>query len=162
MKKIVVCVKQVPEVTDVQVDPTTGTLLREGVQSILNPFCEYALDHAARIKQADADIEVIAICMGPPQAEDALRRCLELGADRAILLTDRKFAGADTWATAHTLAEVIRQLIPDFTLILAIKQTLMVIPPRLDLKSQKFWVYLNHLWHECEPDGRREACAGQT
>ena len=124
MKKIVVCVKQVPEVTDVQVDPTTGTLLREGVQSILNPFCEYALDHAARIKQADAEIEVIAICMGPPQAEDALRRCLELGADRAILLTDRKFAGADTWATAYTLAEVIRQLIPDFTLILAGKQAI--------------------------------------
>ncbi len=124
MKKIVVLVKQVPEVTDVQVDPTTGTLIREGVQSILNPFCEYALDHAARIKQENADVEVTAICMGPPQAESALLRCLELGADRAVLVTDRKFAGADTWATAYTLAEVIRHITPDCSLVLTGKQAI--------------------------------------
>lgn len=124
MIQIVVCVKQVPEVNDVQVDPTTGTLIREGVQSILNPFCEYALDHAARIKEDHPEVEVIAISMGPPQAESALRRCLELGADRAILVTDRKFAGADTWATALTLAEAIRQLIPEFSLILTGKQAI--------------------------------------
>ena len=124
MIKIVVFVKQVPEVTDVQVDPANGTLLREGVQSILNPFCEYALDHAAHIKQADPDVQVIAISMGPPQADAALVRCLELGADRAVLVTDRKFAGADTWATAYTLAQVVRQVVPDFNLILAGKQAI--------------------------------------
>ncbi|MDO9122392.1 MAG: electron transfer flavoprotein subunit beta, partial [Anaerolineaceae bacterium] len=95
--KIVVCIKQVPEVTNVQVDPETGTLIREGVKSILNPFCEYALDHAVRLKQEFDDVTISVICMGPPQAKDALLRCLELGADEGILVTDRKFAGADSW-----------------------------------------------------------------
>jgi electron transfer flavoprotein beta subunit len=122
--KIIVCIKQVPEVTDVQVDPKTGTLIREGVKAILNPFCEYALDHAARIARAHQGVEIIAISMGPPQARDALMRCLELGADRAILVTDRKFAGADTWATALTLAEAIRGAAPDFDLILTGKQAI--------------------------------------
>jgi len=122
--KIVVCVKQVPEVTDVQVDPKTGTLIREGVKAILNPFCEYALDHAVRIARANEDVQIIALTMGPPQARSALLRCLELGADQAILATDRKFAGADTWATALTLAEVIRFSVPDFDLILAGKQAI--------------------------------------
>jgi len=94
---IVVCVKQVPEITDVKVNPETGTLIREGITSILNPFCEYALDHAIALKSADSGIEVIALTMGPPQARAALLRCLELGADRAVLISDRKFAGADTW-----------------------------------------------------------------
>jgi electron transfer flavoprotein alpha/beta subunit len=74
--KIVVCVKQVPEITDVNVDPETGTLIREGVAAILNPFCEYALDHAVRLKSAYKEAEVIAITMGPPQAKSALYRCL--------------------------------------------------------------------------------------
>ena len=97
--KIVVCVKQVPEITDVNVDPETGTLIREGVSSILNPFCEYALDHAVMLKSEVEDTEVITVTMGPPQARSALYRCLELGADRALLVSDRKFAGADTWAS---------------------------------------------------------------
>ena len=122
--KIVVCVKQVPEVSNVQVDPVSGTLIREGVQSILNPFCEYALDHAVRIKQANEDAQIITISMGPPQAKDVLLRSLELGADEAILVTDRKFAGADTWATAYTLAEAIRFAVPDFDLILMGKQAI--------------------------------------
>lgn len=122
--KIVVCVKQVPEVTNVQVDPVTGTLIREGVKSILNPFCEYALDHAVRLKQAHAGIEVIAITMGPPQARDALLRALELGADRAFLVCGREFAGADTWATALTLAEAIKIAVPDFDLVLVGKQAI--------------------------------------
>ena len=84
--KIVVCVKQVPEITDVNVNPQTGTLIREGVTSILNPFCEYALDHAARLNSAHNEAEVIAITMGPPQAKSALYRCLELGTDRAVLV----------------------------------------------------------------------------
>jgi electron transfer flavoprotein alpha/beta subunit len=122
--KIVVCVKQVPEITNVRVHPETGTLVREGVASILNPFCEYALDHAVRLKAANPDIEIIAVSMGPPQAQSALMRCLELGADRAILVSDRKFAGADTWATALTLATVIRKAEPDADLILVGKQAI--------------------------------------
>jgi electron transfer flavoprotein beta subunit len=122
--KIVVCVKQVPEITNVRVNPETGTLIREGVASILNPFCEYALDHAVRLKADNPDIEVIAVSMGPPQAQSALMRCLELGADRAILVSDRKFAGADTWATALTLAAVIRTAVADSDLILVGKQAI--------------------------------------
>jgi electron transfer flavoprotein beta subunit len=122
--KLVVCVKQVPEITNVRVNPETGTLVREGVASILNPFCEYALDHAVKLKAADPEIEIIAVSMGPPQAESALMRCLELGADRAVLVSDRKFAGADTWATALTLAAVIRKAVPDPDLILVGKQAI--------------------------------------
>jgi electron transfer flavoprotein alpha/beta subunit len=122
--KLVVCVKQVPEITNVRVNPETGTLIREGVASILNPFCEYALDHAVRLKAQNPDIEIIAVSMGPPQAQSALMRCLELGADRAILVSDRKFAGADTWATALTLAAVIRTAEPDADLILVGKQAI--------------------------------------
>ncbi len=122
--KIVVCVKQVPEVTNVQVDPVSGTLIREGVKSILNPFCEYALDHAVRIARANEDTRIYAITMGPPQARDVLLRSIELGADEGILVTDRKFAGADTWATAYTLATAIRHTVPDFDLILVGKQAI--------------------------------------
>jgi electron transfer flavoprotein alpha/beta subunit len=122
--KIVVCVKQVPEITDVKVNPETGTLIREGVTSILNPFCEYALDHAQNLKFEMPDIEVIALTMGPPQARSALLRCLELGADRAVLVSDRKFAGADTWATALTLSAAIKIAVPDFSLILMGKQAI--------------------------------------
>ena len=122
--KIVVCVKQVPEITDVKVNPETGTLVREGVSSILNPFCEYALDHAVRLKSAHQELDVIAVTMGPPQAKSALFRCLELGADRAVLVSDRKFAGADTWATALTLSAAIRRVVPDFNLILLGKQAI--------------------------------------
>ena len=122
--KIVVCVKQVPEITDVKVNPETGTLIREGITSILNPFCEYALDHALNLKSEIPDIEVIALTMGPPQARSALLRCLELGADRAVLVSDRKFAGADTWATALTLSAAIKIAVPDFSLILMGKQAI--------------------------------------
>ena len=122
--KIVVCVKQVPEVTNVQVDPKTGTLIREGVKSILNPFCEYALDHAVRIKNSVPGVSITVITMGPPQARDVLVRSLELGADEGVLITDRKFAGADTWATSLTLAEAIRRAVPDFELVLVGKQAI--------------------------------------
>ena len=122
--KIVVCVKQVPEITDVKVNPETGTLMREGITSILNPFCEYALDHALDLKSEMPDIEVIAVTMGPPQARSALFRCLELGADRAVLISDRKFAGADTWATALTLSAAIRAAVPDFSLVMMGKQAI--------------------------------------
>lgn len=120
--KIVVCVKQVPDIADVKVDPETGTLVREGMASALNPFCEYALDHAARLKNSRDNIEITVVSMGPPQARVALLRCLELESDRAVLVSDFKFAGSDTWATAWTLAEVIRKIVPDFDLILVGKQ----------------------------------------
>jgi electron transfer flavoprotein beta subunit len=122
--KIVVCVKQVPEIADVKVNPKTGTLVREGVSSILNPFCEYALDHAVRLKSAHQEAEIIAVTMGPPQAKSALFRCLELGADRAVLVSDRKFAGADTWATALTLAAALKSAVPDYNLIMMGKQAI--------------------------------------
>lgn len=124
MMKIVVLAKQVPEIAEVQVNPETGTLMREGVAAILNPFCEYALDHAVRLQRERPGVEIVAVSMGPPQAAAALARCLELGADRAVLASDRRFAGADTWATALTLAAVIRREVPDFDLVLVGKQAI--------------------------------------
>ena len=122
--KIIVCVKQVPEIAEVQIDPETGTLIREGVDSILNPFCEYAVEMALSIKRQHPETETVAMSMGPFQAKAALMRCLEMGIDRAVLLADRKFAGADTWATALTLAEAIRTIEGGFDLILAGKQAI--------------------------------------
>ncbi len=124
--KIVVLAKQVPEADKVAVDPETGTLIREGVAAILNPYCEYALDEAVKLKNTypEMEIEVIAISMGPPFAAEALMRCLELGADEAYLLSDRKFAGSDVWATSTALKEGVAKLVPDFDLILAGKQAI--------------------------------------
>jgi electron transfer flavoprotein beta subunit len=122
--KIVICVKQVPEITEVKINPETGTLIREGVASILNPFCEYAIELGLALKRHYGDIEIVAISMGPPQAKAALMRCLEMGTDRAILLSDRKFAGSDTWATAKTMAEAIMAMEGDFDLILVGKQAI--------------------------------------
>ncbi len=124
--KIVITIKQVPEANKVAINPKTGTLIREGVESILNPFCEYALDMAIHLREKyfDLKMEIIAISMGPPQAKYALIRCLELGADRAYLLSDRKFAGSDVWATALTLKEGILKKIGDYDLILAGKQAI--------------------------------------
>jgi len=122
--KILICVKQVPEITNVKINPETGTLIREGVDSILNPFCEYAVEMALDLKRHYGDIETVAITMGPSQARSALMRCLEMGIDRAILLADMKFAGSDTWATAFTLAEAIRSMEGDFNMILVGKQAI--------------------------------------
>ncbi len=109
--KFVVCVKQVPDTTEVEVDPETGTIIREGVPSVLNAFDEFALNVAVQLKESiDEDVEITALSMGPPQAKDALTKCLAIGADKALLLTDRVFAGADTWATAVTLARSIKKL----------------------------------------------------
>ena len=112
--KIVVCIKQVPDTTEVKVDEKTGTLIREGVPSIINPFDQFAMEEGVRLQQllteGDDKPELIAISMGPPQARTELMKCLALGADRAILLTDRSFAGADTWVTALTLSLAIKKL----------------------------------------------------
>jgi electron transfer flavoprotein beta subunit len=110
-KDIIVCVKQVPDTQEIRIDPETGTLIREGVPSILNPFDEYALNLAIEIRDRFMeDSEIIALSMGPMQAGEALRKCLAIGADSAILLSDRAFAGADTYATAHTLATAIKRI----------------------------------------------------
>ncbi|MFZ5453459.1 MAG: electron transfer flavoprotein subunit beta/FixA family protein [Thermodesulfobacteriota bacterium] len=107
--KIVVCIKQVPETQDVRLDPVTHTLKREGIKSIINPFDLYALEEGLRVRESQGGT-VTVLTMGPPQAEEALREALGLGADAAVLLSDRAFAGADTWATALTLAKAIEKL----------------------------------------------------
>lgn len=106
---IVVCIKQVPEITEVKIDPETRTLIRNGVPSIVNPFDEIAVEEAVRIKER-VGATVAVVTMGPPQARDALLKCLAMGADKAVLITDRAFAGADTWATAYTLSQVIKKM----------------------------------------------------
>ncbi len=107
--KIIVCVKQVPDTNEVRIDPVKGTLIRDGVPSILNPDDGNALEAALQIKDADPDTEVAVLTMGPPQAAHMLRECLAMGADTAYLLSDRVFGGADTCATSTTLAAGIRK-----------------------------------------------------
>ncbi|MBN2588171.1 MAG: electron transfer flavoprotein subunit beta/FixA family protein [Candidatus Fermentibacteraceae bacterium] len=104
--RIVVAVKQVPDTSEVRIDEERGTLIREGVPSILNPFDEYALEEAMRWRD-ELGGSVTVVTMGPPQAEAVLREAVSMGADDALLLSDRAFAGADTWATSHTLARAV-------------------------------------------------------
>jgi electron transfer flavoprotein beta subunit len=107
--KIVVCIKQVPDTTDVSIDPETRTLVREGVESITNPFDEYAVEEALLTREEYGG-EVHVITMGPPQAIEVLKNALAVGADFVYLVSDKAFAGADTWATAYTLAQAIRKI----------------------------------------------------
>ncbi|MGQ9689262.1 MAG: electron transfer flavoprotein subunit beta/FixA family protein [Desulfobaccales bacterium] len=109
MLHIIVCIKQVPETQEVRLDPETHTLRREGIKSIINPFDLYAVEEGLRVREAQGG-SVTLITMGPPQAEEALREALGYGADAAVLVSDRAFAGADTWATALTLARAIEKL----------------------------------------------------
>jgi len=120
--KIIVCVKQVPDAKDVRLDPKTNTLAREGVQSIMNPYDRHALEEGVRLKEQYGGT-VTAVSMGPPQAQETLREAISCGADDAILVSDRAFAGADTWATTYTLSMAIRKL-GDFDLILCGKQAI--------------------------------------
>lgn len=119
---IAVCIKQVPDTKNVRIDPDTHTLVRQGVESIVNPFDLFAVEAALRIKDQNG-ARVTAITMGPPQADQALRDTISLGVDDAILLSDRAFAGADTWATSTTLSAAIRK-IGDVDLILCGKQAI--------------------------------------
>lgn len=119
--KIVVCVKQVPDTTEIRLDPKTGTLIRDGVPSIINPDDKAGLEEALRLKDKFG-AHVTVITMGPPQADLALRECIAMGVDRAILLTDRKFAGADTLATSHALAAAINEL--EYDLVIAGRQAI--------------------------------------
>jgi len=106
---IIVCIKQVPDTNEVKIDPKTGTLKREGVPTIMNPDDKHALIEAVKIKNKVKG-KVTVLSMGPPQAEEALREALALGADEAILLSDRAFAGSDTWATANAIGGAIKTI----------------------------------------------------
>lgn len=117
---IVVCVKQVPDTNEVNWDPETKTLIREGIAQIVNPFDKNALEAALQIRESLGGT-VTLISMGPPQAKEALKECLAMGADEAIILSDKAFAGSDTWATSYTLAKGIKKL-KDYHLILCGKQ----------------------------------------
>lgn len=118
---IVVCLKQVPDTTAVRIDPVTGTLIRDGVPSIINPEDKHALEEALVLKE-NLGAKVTIVSMGPPQAEVALREALAMGADEAILLADRAFAGSDTLATSNALAGVLRKL--DYDIIFAGRQAI--------------------------------------
>jgi electron transfer flavoprotein beta subunit len=105
----VVCIKQVPDSAQIRVHPVTNTIMRQGVPSIINPYDLFALEEALRLRDA-AGGQVTILTMGPPMAEDSLRKALVYGADRAVLLTDRHFAGSDTLATTYALAQAIRKI----------------------------------------------------
>ena len=119
--KIVVCLKQVPDTTVVKIDPKTGTLIRDGVPSIINPEDKHALEAALQLKD-NYGAHVTVISMGPPQAKNALREALCMGADEAILLTDRAFGGADTLATSKAIAAAIKEL--EYDIIFAGRQAI--------------------------------------
>jgi len=106
---VVVCIKQVPNTTEVKINPETNTLIRDGVESIINPFDENALE-AALVLKDKTGCKVTVLTMGPPQAEAALREALSRGVDDVVLLCDRAFAGSDTWATSYAIAQAIRNL----------------------------------------------------
>jgi len=118
----VVCIKQVPGTTEIKIDPKTNTLVREGVQSIINPFDCYAIEEGVRLREKCGG-KVTVITMGPPQADAALRESISLGADEAVLVSDRAFAGSDTWATSYVLSKAIEK-IGEVDVVICGKQTL--------------------------------------
>ena len=115
--KIIVCIKQVPDTTDIKWTEN-NTIQREGVESVINPFDVYAINMALSIKEKLNDVEISVLTMGPNQAEDILRRAIAVGCDNGILISDKKFAGADTFATAKTLSAAIKTKLSDFDLII--------------------------------------------
>jgi electron transfer flavoprotein beta subunit len=121
--RVVVLIKQVPDTTEVRIDRETNTLIREGVPSIINPFDTYAVEEGLRIRERAGEGSVTVVSMGPPQVEDALRETIALGVDEAVLVSDRAFAGSDTWSTSYTLAAAIRKL-PGFDIVLCGKQAI--------------------------------------
>jgi electron transfer flavoprotein beta subunit len=119
---IIVLIKQVPDTTEVKLDPKTGNLIREGIDSIINPDDKHALEAAIQLKETSGG-KVTAVTMGPPQAIDAISEALGMGVDKGILLSDRAFAGADTWATSSTLGKAIEK-IGQYDLILCGRQAI--------------------------------------
>lgn len=143
--KIVVCIKQVPDTTDIKWTEN-NTIQREGVESIMNPYDVWALEAALKIKKTHFKVSITALTMGPAQADEMLKKAVALGADDAILLCDKKFAGADTYATAKTLAKAVSEKLPDTDLIICgqfaidgdTAQTGPGIASRLDLPQVTF------------------------
>ncbi|KPJ60357.1 MAG: electron transfer flavoprotein subunit beta [Latescibacteria bacterium DG_63] len=118
----IVCIKQVPESPNVGIDPSTNTLIREGIPSIINPFDMYAIEEALLLKDKFGG-KVTVLTMGPPQAVEALREAIAMGADEALLLSDKAFAGADTWATSYTLAKAVEK-IAEYDIVFCGKQAI--------------------------------------
>ncbi len=115
--KILVCIKQVPDTTDIKWTEN-NTIQREGVESIINPYDVYAIEEALKLKRTIEDTDITVLTMGPQQASEMLRKAIAVGCDRGILISDKKFAGADTYATSTTLASAIKSKFPDFDLII--------------------------------------------
>jgi electron transfer flavoprotein beta subunit len=120
---IIVCIKQVPGSTQVKINPETGTLMRDSVEAVVNPFDEYAIEEAIRVKEKVGAGNVKVITMGPPQADAALRSAISMGADEGFLVSDRAFAGSDTWATSYTVSKGI-QALGEYDLIICGKQAI--------------------------------------
>jgi electron transfer flavoprotein beta subunit len=145
---IIVLVKQVPDTSEVKINRETNTLIRDGVPSIINPYDRYAIEEALRLREKHGG-KVTAVTMGPPQAAEALKEAVSLGADDVVLLSDRAFAGADTWATSYALSQGIRK-IGDFDLVIAGKQaidgdTAQVGPETADMLGIPFVAYIRKI-----------------
>lgn len=145
---IIVLVKQVPDTSEVRINRETNTLIRDGVPSIINPFDMYAIEEALRLREKHGG-KVTALTMGPPQAAEALKEAVSLGVDDVVLLSDRSFAGADTWATSYALSQGIRK-IGAYDLIIAGKQaidgdTAQVGPETADMLGVPFVAYIKKI-----------------
>jgi electron transfer flavoprotein beta subunit len=145
---IIVLVKQVPDTSEVKINRETNTLIRDGVPSIINPFDMFALEEALRLREKHGG-KVTAVTMGPPQAADALKETVAMGVDDVVLLSDRAFAGADTWATSYALSQGIKK-IGNYDLIIAGKQaidgdTAQVGPETADMLGIPFVAYIRKI-----------------
>ncbi|MFA5316056.1 MAG: electron transfer flavoprotein subunit beta/FixA family protein [Dehalococcoidales bacterium] len=154
---IIVCLKQVPDTADVKINPETNTLVREGIKNITNPFDTYALEEGVRLRERFGG-KVTVISMGPSQAEMILREALACGADEAVLLSDRAFAGADTLATSYTLAKAVKKLAP-YDLVICGRQTIdgdtgQVGPEIAEVLAVPFVAYVSEV-KEIDEEGMR-------
>jgi electron transfer flavoprotein beta subunit len=145
--RIIVCLKQVPGVTTVKIDPQTNTLVRQGIKNIVNPFDTYALEEGVRLREKLSG-KVTAISMGPPQATEMLREAIATGADDAVLLSDAAFAGADTLATSFTLAQAVNKL--GYDIVICGRQTIdgdtgQVGPEMAEMLGASFIAYVSHI-----------------
>ncbi|NTW58057.1 MAG: electron transfer flavoprotein subunit beta/FixA family protein [Nitrospirae bacterium] len=145
---IIVLVKQVPDTSEVKINRETNTLIRDGVPSIINPYDRYAIEEALRLREKHGG-KVTAVTMGPPQAAEALKEAVSLGVDDVVLLSDRAFAGADTWATSYALSQGIRK-VGEYDLVIAGKQaidgdTAQVGPETADMLGIPFVAYIRKI-----------------